>query len=52
MKINNIGYLFKEGIRGIFLHGFQSFLAILVTVFCLIIMGSFISITYNVSLII
>ena len=32
MKINNIGYLLKEGIRGIFLHGFMSFAAVCVTV--------------------
>ena len=45
MKINNIGYLLAEGIRGIFLHGFRSFVAIMVTVFCLIIVGGFISLT-------
>ncbi len=50
MKINNIGYLIKEGIRGIFLHGFMSFAAICVTVACLLIVGSFSSLTYNVSL--
>ena len=41
MKINNIGYLLKEGVRGIFLHGFMSFAAVCVTVACLIIVGSF-----------
>jgi len=50
MKINNIGYLIKEGIRGIFLHGFMSFAAICVTVACLLIVGSFSSLIYNVSL--
>ena len=50
MKINNIGYLLKEGIRGIFLHGFMSFAAICVTVACLLIVGSFSCLTYNVSL--
>jgi len=50
MKINNIGYLIKEGIRGIFLHGFMSFAAICVTVACLLIVGSFSCLTYNVSL--
>ena len=49
MKINNIGYLIKEGIRGIFLHGFMSFAAICVTVACLLIVGSFSSIIYNVN---
>ena len=50
MKINNIGYLLKEGIRGIFLHGFMSFAAVCVTVACLMIVGSFSILTYNVSL--
>ena len=50
MKINNIGYLIKEGIRGIFLHGFMSFAAICVTVACLLIVGSFSILTYNVSI--
>ena len=50
MKINNIGYLMKEGIRGIFLHGFMSFAAICVTVACLLIVGSFSILTYNVNI--
>ncbi|MBP3479486.1 MAG: permease-like cell division protein FtsX [Oscillospiraceae bacterium] len=50
MKINNIGYLIREGIRGIFLHGFMSFAAICVTVACLLIVGSFSCLTYNVSI--
>ena len=49
MKINNIKYLFNEGIRGIFLHGFMSFAAVCVTVACLLIVGSFYALTYNVS---
>ncbi len=40
----------KEGIRGIFLHGFMSFAAVCVTVACLLIVGSFSCLTYNVSL--
>jgi len=50
MKINNIAYLLKEGIRGIFLHGFMSFAAVCVTVACLLIVGSFSLLTYNVSI--
>ena len=50
MKINNIGYLFKEGIRGIFLHGFMSFAAVCVTVACLLIVGSFTCLVYNVGI--
>ena len=41
MKKNNIGYLLREGFKGVFLHGFMSFAAICVTVACLIIMGTF-----------
>ena len=50
MKKNNIGYLLREGFRGVFLHGFMSFSAICVTVACLIIMGSFCLILYNTSI--
>lgn len=47
MKFSNIGYLLKEGFRGIFLHGFMSFAAVCVTVACLIIVGSFSILAYN-----
>ena len=50
MKLNNIGYLLKEGIRGIFLHGFMSFAAICVTVSCLLIVGSFSILAYNLDI--
>ena len=50
MRINNIGYLLKEGIRGIFLHGFMSFAAVCVTVACLLIVGSFSILAYNLDL--
>ena len=50
MRINNIGYLLKEGIRGIFLHGFMSFAAICVTIACLLIVGSFSILAYNLDL--
>ena len=40
----------KEGIRGIFTHGFMSFAAIFVTVACLLIVGSFSLLMYNVSI--
>ena len=39
MKFSNIGYLLKEGFKGIFLHGFMSFAAVCVTVACLIIVA-------------
>ena len=50
MKINNLGYLLKEGFRGIFTHGFMSFAAVCVTVACLIIVGSFSLLMYNVNI--
>ena len=50
MKINNLGYLLKEGFRGIFLHGFMSFAAVCVTVACLLIVGSFSILVYNVNI--
>lgn len=49
-KNKNIGYLLREGIRSIFRHGFMSFAAICVTVACLIIMGSFSLILYNLNI--
>ena len=50
MKINNLSYLLKEGIRGIFTHGFMSFAAVCVTVACLLIVGSFSLLMYNVNI--
>ncbi len=50
MKINNFGYLLKEGFRGIFLHGFMSFAAVMVTVACLLIVGTCSVLMYNVSM--
>lgn len=47
MRLNNLGYLLKEGFRGIFLHGFMSFAAICVTIACLLIVGSFSILAYN-----
>ena len=50
MRLNNIGYLLKEGFRGIFLHGFMSFAAVCVTVACLVIVGSFSVLAYNLDI--
>ena len=50
MRLNNIGYLLKEGFRGIFLHGFMSFAAVCVTVACLVIVGSFSMLAYNLDI--
>jgi len=47
MRLNNIGYLLKEGFKGIFTHGFMSFAAVCVTIACLVIVGSFSILAYN-----
>jgi len=47
MNKSNFSYLLREGVRGLFVHGFRSFAAVCVIVACLIIMGSFCLITYN-----
>lgn len=50
MRLNNFGYLLGQGFRGIFKHGFMSFAAVCVTVACLIIVGSFSILAYNLDL--
>ena len=50
MKLTNLGYLLKEGIKGIFTHGFMSFAAVCVTVASLLIGGSFSILVYNVKI--
>lgn len=48
-RTRKLRYLFKEGVRNMFTHGFMSFAAVCVTVACLVIIGSFSSILYNLS---
>lgn len=48
MRFNRIGYLIKEGLRGVFSHGFRSFASVTVIAACLIIMGSFALLSLNV----
>ena len=50
MKSNNLGYLIKEGVRSIFLHGLMSFASVCVTVACLVIVGSFSILMYNLNI--
>ena len=50
MRINNFLYLIKEGVKGIFKHGFMSFAAVCVTVACLLIVGSFSVLMYNLNI--
>jgi len=52
MRIGRIGYLIKEGLKGVFLHGFRSFASVTVIAACLIIMGSFALVGVNVDSII
>ncbi len=47
MKRHESRYFFREGVRGIFLHGFMSFAAVGVIVACLLIMGSFALVAFN-----
>jgi cell division transport system permease protein len=47
MRLNNLGYLLKEGFKGIITHGFMSFAAVCVTIACLVIVGSFSILAYN-----
>jgi cell division transport system permease protein len=49
---NNTGYYIKEGVSGIFAHGFMSFASVFIIVACLIIMGSFVLLAVNVNAII
>ena len=44
------GYYFSEGFHSIFTHGFMSFAAVCVTVACLLIVGSFSILMYNVNI--
>ena len=46
---NNLGYYLREGVRGMFQHGFMSFAAVCVIIACLIIMGSFFLIMVNLN---
>ena len=49
-RIRKLGYLFKEGVHNMIVHGFMSFAAVCVTVACLVIIGSFSLIIYNLSI--
>jgi cell division transport system permease protein len=47
MRRYRFGYFLAEGVRGIFIHGFMSFAAVVSTVACLLIMGSFTLVAVN-----
>ena len=44
--------MFREGLRGVFSHGFRSFASITVIAACLLIMGSFALVGINIDSII
>ena len=52
MRLNNIGYLTKEGFKGIFKHGFMSFASVTIIMACLLIMGVFTLLSMNINSII
>ena len=47
--MRNFSYFFKEGARNMFSHGFMSFAAVGVTVACLLIMGTFSLVAYDLN---
>ena len=49
MRLNNIGYLIKEGFKGIFKHGFMSFASVTVILACLVVMGVFTLLGININ---
>ena len=46
--MKSAGYLFGEGFRSIFKHGFMSFATVTIIIACLIIMGSVLLLTFNI----
>ena len=46
--MSRLGYLFAEGFRGIFKHGFMSFASVTIIMACLIIMGSVSLLSVNI----
>lgn len=52
MRGHNFLYFLKEGVKGIFVHGFMSFAAVSVIVACLIITGTFSLLVLNVNVLI
>ena len=47
--MRNFSYFFKEGARNMFSHGFMSFAAVGITVACLLIMGTFSLVAYDLN---
>lgn len=49
MRLNRLGYLIREGFRGIATHGFMSFASVTIIMACLIIMGSVSLLSVNIN---
>ncbi len=49
MKKHDFSYFFHEGVVNLFSHGFMSFAAVGITVACLLVMGTFSLVAYNVN---
>ena len=49
MRLNIIGYLLKEGFKGIFKHGFMSFASVTIIMACLVVMGVFSLLGLNIN---
>jgi len=49
MRLSNLGYLIKEGFKGIFKHGLMSFASVTIIMACLIIMGVFTLLGLNIN---
>ena len=49
MRRHDFGYFFHEGVVNLFSHGFMSFAAVGITVACLLVMGTFSLVAYNVN---
>ncbi|MCL2547064.1 MAG: ABC transporter permease [Oscillospiraceae bacterium] len=48
MRKHEVKYLFREGVRGAFLHPFISFAAVTIIAACLVVMGSFTLVAHNI----
>ena len=46
--MSKLGYLIKEGFRGVFKHGFMTFASVTIMVACLVIMGCFSLLSLNI----
>ncbi len=50
MRRHDFTYFFREGVVNMFSHGFMSFAAVGITVACLLVMGTFTLVAYNINM--